>query len=100
MREAGYGSLPLPELINARDHGITPEYVRELGSAGYAKLPLDQLINVRDHGVTPDYVRDMQRLGLLTVARRTRAARAITASPLSTCATWPRLATAISRSTR
>ena len=51
MRDSGYGSLTMEELVNARDHGVTPEYVRELGEAGHRKLPLQQLIRVRDHGV-------------------------------------------------
>ena len=36
MRDAGYGSLSMEQLINARDHGVTPEFVRELGDAGTA----------------------------------------------------------------
>ena len=47
--------------INARDHGVTPEYVRELGEAGHRKLPLQQVIRVRDHGVGGEYARDMRR---------------------------------------
>ena len=51
MRDSGYASLTMEELVNARDHGVTPEHVRELGEAGHRKLPLQQLIRVRDHGV-------------------------------------------------
>ena len=40
MRDSGYASLTMEELVNARDHGVTPEYVRELGEAGHRKLPL------------------------------------------------------------
>ena len=62
MRDSGYASLTMVELVNARDHGVTPEYVRELGEAGHRKLPLQQLIRVRDHGVG-EYARDMRQLG-------------------------------------
>ena len=37
MRDAGYGSLPMDALINARDHGVTPEFMRELGDAGHSQ---------------------------------------------------------------
>ena len=62
MRDAGYGSVPMGELIKVRDqasHRSTCASWRQ----GYQKLPLDQLIRVRDHGVTPEYVRGMREHG-------------------------------------
>ena len=50
-------------LVTIRDHGITPEFTRDLVTAGYRGTPLETLVQVRDHGVTGDYIRGMQGLG-------------------------------------
>ena len=59
LRALGYSDLTLDELRMARDHGVTPDYVKALASLGYSKLTLDELRMARDHGVTPDYVRQL-----------------------------------------
>ena len=63
MRRLGY-TLTLEQLITARDHGVTPDYIESMVSLGYRGLTIDTLIRLRDHGVTPDYVVEMQRRGL------------------------------------
>ena len=65
MKDGGFGGLPLDEVINARDHGVTPDLrakplARQWLCGG---LPLDQLINARDHGVTAAYIKEMKALG-------------------------------------
>jgi hypothetical protein len=69
-------------LITLRDHGITPDYVREMGEQGYkalgrrhpagaitasrrrrsrdargrhGSLSLAEIVKARDHGITPEY---------------------------------------------
>ena len=56
MQQLGY-TLPIDELVRARDHGVSAEYVREHGGARLQRLPIDALIRLRDHGVTPEYAR-------------------------------------------
>ena len=56
MRTLGY-TLTLDELVAARDHGVGPEYVRQIAAAGYQRPSLTQLIALRDHGITPQYAR-------------------------------------------
>jgi len=62
MRQLGF-AVPIDELVRARDHGVTADFVRELAALGYPNLTLDQLIRMRDHGVTPDYAKALKALG-------------------------------------
>ena len=63
MRERGYGTLTIDELINARDHGVDVDYVSGMHALGYANLPIAGLVRMRDHGVTPRYVEELKALG-------------------------------------
>ena len=62
MRRLGY-ALMVPELIRARDHGVTPDYIEAMAAVGYKGLPIETLIRLRDHGVTPDYVEEARKRG-------------------------------------
>jgi hypothetical protein len=54
---SGYQRLPLESLIRFRDHGVGPEYLRELNGVGYTGLGLDEVVALRDHGVSADEIR-------------------------------------------
>jgi hypothetical protein len=43
--------------VTARDHGIGPEYVRDLHALGYRGVALADLVRLRDHGVNPAWLR-------------------------------------------
>ena len=43
--------------MTARDHGIGPEYIRDLNSFGYRGVALPDLVRLRDHGVNPSWLR-------------------------------------------
>jgi hypothetical protein len=62
MTDAGFGKLQSDEYRRARDHGVTPELVREMAGLGM-KGSLQELIRLRDHGVTAEYVRAMRAAG-------------------------------------
>ena len=62
MRKLGY-TLPVADLIRARDHGVDPVYVEFMALEGYKGLPIETLIRLRDHGVTADYVREIRKSG-------------------------------------
>jgi hypothetical protein len=62
MTDAGFRRLPSDEYRRARDHGVTPEFVREMAGLGL-KVTLEELVRLRDHGVTADYVRAMHAAG-------------------------------------
>ena len=61
-RRSAIRACPSTDLIAARDHGISPEYVREMRDVGY-RLTLDELTTARDHGVSADYVRQLKAQG-------------------------------------
>ena len=63
MRDAGYASLSVEELVRTRIHGATPAYVRELRDAGYTGLSVDDLVTTRIHGATPEFVKAMKTAG-------------------------------------
>ena len=58
----GYQRVPLDVLIAARDHGISPEYIREMRDVGY-RLTMDELTKARDHGVSAEDVRQLKTQG-------------------------------------
>jgi len=49
-RRQGLTRLSSDDLLQARDHGVTPEYVSKLGALGYRSLALEQLITLRTTG--------------------------------------------------
>jgi beta-lactamase regulating signal transducer with metallopeptidase domain len=67
MGRLGYKLGTLEPLITLRDHGVTPEYVSGLAALGYKGLSADAVRTARDHGVTPDYVRALQEAGYTQV---------------------------------
>lgn len=57
---------PSPDdLVAMRIHGVTPQFVQELGaiSPRYARLNTDQLVAFRIHGVSPAFIRELGELG-------------------------------------
>ena len=64
--------MPVDELRNARDHGVTVEFVRGMREAGYKSLTLPQLVNARDHGVTPALAGELAAAGDWRGCRSTR----------------------------
>ena len=62
LEEAGFDRLTIEQLIHARDHGVDGAYVSGMGRAGYTKSTLDELVRARDHGVDESYARKMQKL--------------------------------------
>jgi hypothetical protein len=62
MTQAGFKKLSADEYRRARDHGVTAEYAREMGSLG-TNLALEDLVRTRDHGVTIEYAKAMRDAG-------------------------------------
>jgi hypothetical protein len=68
---AGYGDLSVDEIIELKNAGLTPEYLKGMSESGWGKLPPKELIALRNHGVKPDYAADMLESGVtdLSIAR-------------------------------
>jgi hypothetical protein len=63
MADLGYSGLTLRELIALRNYGVTPEYIRELGHLELGDLSIEEITRLRAHGVDPTFVREIRDLG-------------------------------------
>ncbi len=57
----------IEKLIEARDHGVTPEFVSELKKMGYS-FSLDKAIELMDHGVNAEFIQSMKKEGFAQVS--------------------------------
>lgn len=58
-----FQNVSVDKLIEAKEHGVTVEFIKELQQMGYKDLTLDQAIQLKDHGIDADFIRDMQKMG-------------------------------------
>jgi beta-lactamase regulating signal transducer with metallopeptidase domain len=63
MGQLGYRLGSVDALIRQRDHGVSPLFIRELRTQGLEGLSADDLVRARDHGVNPEYVSELRTLG-------------------------------------
>ncbi|RNI26461.1 M56 family metallopeptidase [Rufibacter latericius] len=63
LQELGYKDLPLNKMMEAKIHGVTPAFVEGLRKAGFDKLSLDKVIQAKIHGITPAYLSEVKSLG-------------------------------------
>ncbi|MDR3702895.1 MAG: M56 family metallopeptidase [Candidatus Sulfopaludibacter sp.] len=61
---AGYGDLPVDDIINLKNQGISPDFLRGVSQAGWGKLSVQQLIELRQRGVSPQYLHDIREAGI------------------------------------
>ena len=60
---AGYGDLPVDDIISLKNHGLSPDFLRGVSQSGWGKLTVQELIDLRQRGVSPEYLRDMHAAG-------------------------------------
>ncbi|WP_207430680.1 M56 family metallopeptidase [Sabulibacter ruber] len=63
LQEVGYKDLPLKKMMEAKIHGVNASYVDGLRQAGFPNLPMDKLIEAKIHGISPAYVKEVKALG-------------------------------------
>ena len=63
MAAAGYRNLGVDQLIELKNHGVTPHFVKELAAAGYTNIKLEKLIELRIHGVDQAFIKGMKASG-------------------------------------
>jgi len=51
LKEAGLTNLGCEDVIAARIHGITPDFIKEATKHGFKNLTLDQLIRLKQIGI-------------------------------------------------
>ena len=62
-KKEGYGKLSVDQIIEMREHGVSPSFINSFHDMGYKDISADKAIELRDHGVTPDYVAEMKKAG-------------------------------------
>lgn len=60
IREAGY-DLDADDLIHLRTSGVSVQYVKDLQEPGYEPLSIKQIIDARNKGLTPEFVKSLRR---------------------------------------
>jgi beta-lactamase regulating signal transducer with metallopeptidase domain len=68
MAAVGYTKLSVDQLVEMKQHGVTPGYVRELKAMGYPLPSADTVVELIDHGVTIDYIKKLGALGYRNLA--------------------------------
>jgi hypothetical protein len=63
MNAAGWGRLTVRQIIELRNHGVQPDYVRAFKEAGYGSASLREVIEARNHGVRPEHLREAKNFG-------------------------------------
>jgi hypothetical protein len=59
----GYGDLPVDEIVDLKNQGVSPGFIQGMAHSGIGKLPPKGLIELRQQGVRPEYVHDILALG-------------------------------------
>jgi hypothetical protein len=60
---AGYGNLPVDEIIALKDHGIDARFLADLSQSGWDKMAARNLIDMHDHGVPAEMLRALRDAG-------------------------------------
>jgi len=63
LQQMGYKDLTIDQAIQLKDHGVDADFIRDIQKMGYTDMPLDKAVKLRDHGVDPDFIRSIRALG-------------------------------------
>jgi hypothetical protein len=63
LHELGYKTLSLDKAQELVDHGVSIAFIRELQSMGYNNISLDNAQELVDHGVSADFIREFHQMG-------------------------------------
>ena len=61
---AGYGDLPVDDIIALKNNGLSADYLRGVSQSGWGKLSPQQLIDLKAHGVSTDFLHDIRDGGI------------------------------------
>jgi beta-lactamase regulating signal transducer with metallopeptidase domain len=61
---AGYGDLPVDDIIALKNSGVSANYLMDVSKSGWAKPPVRDLIELRNRGISAEYLRALHESGL------------------------------------
>lgn len=64
----GYTGLTVDQLIDLKNHGVTPAFIREMQAAGYTGLKVEELIRLASHGITAKYATAIKGAGIAALS--------------------------------
>jgi len=64
LADAGYTSISVDEIIELKQNGVNPEFIKDMLHAGFGVLTPKELIALKNNGVSPDYARSVKASGL------------------------------------
>jgi len=62
LKKMGY-SFSLDKAIELVDHGVNAAFIQSLKKEGFSQVTLDRAIELRDHGVTVEFIRHIRAAG-------------------------------------
>ncbi|MBV9958004.1 MAG: M56 family metallopeptidase, partial [Acidobacteria bacterium] len=63
LAELGYRNLSVDQLIEMRNHGVSPSYLKGLKGVGYELPSVETAIRLVDHGVSVGYIKKLAEIG-------------------------------------
>lgn len=54
---AGYGDLPVDEIVHLKTNGVDAPYIAAMAQAGWGRIGPRELVELHNQGVNPEYVR-------------------------------------------
>ena len=67
---AGYGDLPVDDIIALKNSGVSASFLIDVSHSGWPKPPVRDLIELRNRGINPEYLRALHESGLGTLQVR------------------------------
>jgi beta-lactamase regulating signal transducer with metallopeptidase domain len=67
---AGYGNLPVDEIIALKDHGVDARFLAEVSQSGWERMKAQEMIELHEHGVPPEMLRALHDAGFQHVEIR------------------------------
>jgi hypothetical protein len=62
-KQQGWGKLSLEDVVEMREHGATPSFIRRFLDMGYKDISVSKAVELVDHGVKPDFITEMKKFG-------------------------------------
>jgi hypothetical protein len=62
-KQQGWGKLSIEDIIEMREHGATPSFIKHFLDMGYKDISVSKAVELIDHGVNPKFIEDMKKFG-------------------------------------